>query len=103
MKDWKLKEIIINVGASEGGAEVLGEDERSTLEARTFWRRPAAKFLLLLKVPLNLIYLLKHVLNYLHIEATRTTESGVVSLKRRFWHKNIPVVITFIQSTQQIH
>jgi len=67
MKDWKLKEIIINVGASEGGAEVLGEAERSALEARTFWRRPAAKF---------------HVLNYLHIEATYTTESGAVSLKR---------------------
>ena len=32
-------------------AEVLGEDERLTLEARTFWRRPAAKFHLLLKVP----------------------------------------------------
>ena len=56
-------------------AEVLGEDKRLTLEARTFWRRPAAKFHLLLKVPLDLIYLLKHALNYLHIEATHTTES----------------------------
>lgn len=47
MKDWKLEETIIDVRASEGGAEVLGEDQRSTLEARTFWRWPAAKFHLL--------------------------------------------------------
>ena len=77
MKDWKLGEIIIDVGVSRVARRFSGKTKGRCWKRELFGVGLRRNWIihLLLKVPLSLIYLLKHVLNYLHIEATHTTES----------------------------